>query len=338
MSIYKQSDGLKYVMERRWEENAEEFPKTKKDFIDKFKDLEIYLNEKHHPNVNLGAAVAGDGVLTDHGVDHVQMVIDKASCILKEKENLLKGYEIFLLLVAIHFHDLGNIYGRTEHEQKILDVMNELGDKLPLDDPEKEIVATISTAHGGYAFNNRNDKDTLRLLAHETFCNGIPVRPIVLAAVLRFADELSDDFSRSIDDITIPDGNKLFHEYSKALEPIGFNGRTLSFHYRIPYDKTKELLIKGTQKLYLYDEILIRLSKCLRELDYCRKYADGFVDITTLSINIKIKDPRNPHKAYDNDSFRLRLLGYPSEDLFRLEDYIINDENSIHGNPSRSFP
>lgn len=333
MFIYKETDGLKYIMEQRLAQGAEgQFPKTKKNLIQNFRDLEAYLNEKYHPNVNLGAAISGDGILTDHGVDHVQMVMDKAFSIINGKENSLKGYEIFLLLVAIHFHDLGNISGRIDHEKKIIDIMNEMGDRLPIDDPEKEIVTAIATAHGGFAYNNSEDKDTLRLLYHETFCNSIPVRPAVLAAILRFADELSDDFSRFLD-MDIPDENKIFHEYSKSLEPLAFSGKTLSFRYRIPYAKTKETMKKGNQETYLYDEIRLRLSKCLRELDYCRKYADGFIGITTLSVAIKINDPNNPIKAYDSDAFRLCLFGYPHEGAFRLEDYIVNEELSyVNGN------
>lgn len=338
MSYFKESDGLKYVMEEKFNSGgSNEFPSNKKDLIEKFLNLEKFLNENHHPNVNLGAAVSGDGVLTDHGVEHVQMVMEKAFNIIKGKEAQLKGYEIFLLLVAIHFHDLGNITGRKDHEKKIIDIMEEMGELLPVDDPEKEIISMIATAHGGYVDDKCQDKDTLRYVVSETFCNSIQIRPALLAAILRFADELSDDFNRAVN-VSIPDENKIFHEYSKSLEPIGFSGKTLSFKYRIPYEKTKETMIKGTKKYYLYDEICFRLLKCLRELDYCRKYADGFIIITTLSVSIKINDPKNHLKPYDSDSFQLSLFGYPHEESYHLGDYIVDDKSFLGDNTLNDFP
>lgn len=332
MAIYKEVDGLKYIMEQRWEKGmADEFPNIRKNLVMEFQSLESHLN-KYHPNVNLGAAIAGDGVLTDHGVEHVQMVMDKAFHILKGKEELrdrykipLNGYEIYLLLVAIHFHDLGNITGRDQHEQKIVDIMNDMGTKLPLDIAEQEIISEIARAHGGYVFNNRDDKDTLRLLLRETTCNNIRVRPIIIAAILRFADELADDFSRFID-IEIPDENKIFHEYSKTLEPLGFEGKTVIFKYRIPFEKTKNTLIKNGECIFLYDEILCRLSKCLRELDYCRKYSDSFIDITTLNVSIKVNHPTNSIKSYEKDTFCLELYGYPNEKTFCLNDFVAQED------------
>lgn len=327
MSIYNKNDGLKYVMEQRWEDKQnDQFPNSNEEYIEKFRQIEDYLNQKYHPDVNLGAAISGDGLLTDHGVAHIKMVMEKANSILGAKVDELKGYEIFLLLVAIHFHDLGNITGRQDHEKKILDVMNDMKDVLPLDIPEQEIVSSIATAHGGFVDKTSCDKDTLKPIQRETFCNGISVRPLLLASILRFADELSDDFSRSRSKVEIPDENKIYHEYSKSLEPLGFNGNTIVFIYRIPYSMVKVKLKKGDKEIYLYDEIMNRLSKCLRELEYCRKYADGFIGITTMSVTIKISDPNNPIKVCDSDSFRVSLSGYPDERTFKLENYIVDND------------
>ena len=329
MSIYNENDGLKYVMEQRWENKQNnQFPYSNEEYIKKFCQIEDYLNENYHPDVNLGAAVSGDGLLTDHGIAHVKMVMEKANAIIGTRVEDLKGYEIFLLLVAIHFHDLGNITGRQDHEKKILEIMTGMKDVLPLDISEQEIVASIATAHGGFVDKTCDDKDTLKTIEHETFCNGISVRPSLLASILRFADELSDDFSRSKSKVDIPDENRIYHEYSKSLEPLGFNGKTIVFTYRIPYCMVKEKLKKGNQELYLYDEIMIRLSKCLRELEYCRKYADGFIGINTLSVTIKISDPQNSLKECDKDSFRLSLSGYPDENSFKLENYIVGNDCS----------
>jgi len=85
-----------------------------------------------------------------YGVNHVKMVMDKANSLLAKQKSDLIGYELYILLLSIHFHDLGNILGRSEHEKKIDEVIEKLGESLPLDMVEKSFVSAIAMAHGGY--------------------------------------------------------------------------------------------------------------------------------------------------------------------------------------------
>jgi hypothetical protein len=328
MSIFEESDELKYIMEQRWITKRNEFPQSKNDLITKYKYIEDHLNENYHTFVGLGASIAGDGVLTDHGVKHVQNVIDKAWKITKNKTDEFTGYELYILLLAIHFHDLGNISGRKDHEQKIIDIMNEVKTNLPLDIAEQEFVSKIAMAHGGHIPNDKNDKNTLRTLEYETTCNGGKIRPVLLAAILRFSDELADDYNRIIPNIEIPPENQVFQEYSKSLEAIGFSGKTLVFRFRIPYESTQITFKKNNKAVFLYDEILERLLKCLRELDYCSRYSKGFIDIETLSVEIQIREQENSNKVLIRDFFKLCLTGYPKEEAFQLKDFIFIDNNS----------
>ena len=272
MAHFREQDGLKYHFEKRFlgEEKCEEdvpmeFPRNKGDLVEKYLYVENMLNDQWHKDVNLGAAVTGDGLLTDHGVEHVNDVMMHANMIIGKNVRKLNGYEIYLLLLAIHFHDLGNIKGREEHEEKIAEIMTEMGEALPLDITEKQFVIAIATAHGGYV---NGDKDTIYHINVDRGCNGIKVRAKLLAAILRFADELSDDFNRAnYKGIEIPAQNEAFHEYSKSLEPVLIEGETVAFHFRIPYTLTQNKIGKANKRVFLYDEILERLAKTMRELE-----------------------------------------------------------------------
>ncbi len=328
MNLYKKSDGLRYDLQQRWNGEDEastmycgdrkEFPDSKINLLEQYYNFETKMDEKWHPKVVLGAAVHGDKLLTDHGVAHVRSVIAHARDILVDS-HFLNGYEIYLLLMSIHFHDLGNISGREEHEQKIADLIDAMGDDLPLDTPEKEIVSTIATAHGGFF---GEDKDTIRSINLDTVYAGVHYRPKALAAILRFADEISDDFNRSdFTGINIPHENEVFHEYSKALEPISITGETIKFHFRIPYELTQKKVGKGSQEVYLYDEVLTRMAKCMRELEYCRKFADGAIKLTTADVTIDFLQQGHSFKRKERDSFRLTLHGYPDASHSKLDDY-----------------
>lgn len=325
MDYYKNQDGLKYELQCRYNgaapfgEKRKEFPNND-EFLKIFYIIEEKMNADYHKDVNLGAAIAGDGLLTDHGIKHVQDVIQHAGDILSDIQQLT-GYEIFILLLSIHFHDVGNIYGRDEHEQKIADVINELGDSLPLSIPEKQFINNIATAHGGY-FDG--DKDTISHICADTKFGNVQFRPKVLASILRFADEISDDLRRStIKENRISETNKAFHAYSKALFPVSIEGETVIFHFQIPYALTQSKIGKGGNQVFLYDEILDRVTKCMRELEYCRKYSDGLIKISSISVKIEIlQDGSFKPIRGGGDSFRLTLQGYPDVGKHSLESYM----------------
>lgn len=341
MTYYNSMDGLNLVLQERWlvasspdsQDHTQQFPSQKRNYLELYHNFEVTMNKKYHPNVNLGAAVSGEQLLTDHGVDHVKSVICHAKDIISDV-NKLNGYEIFLLLFSIHFHDLGNISGREDHEQKIADIMDKLGSELPLDAGEKQLVASIATAHGGFSDKKTRNKDTIKdVIADDTFSN-MPVNSKALAAILRFSDELSDDLTRSdFSGIEIPHENEAYHEYSKALQPVSIRGDTIRFTFRIPYELTQKKVGKGDSEVFLYDEILDRMAKCMRELEYCRQYANGLIHLTTADVTISVLQKGSSFQVIKNmgDHFRLTLQGYPKKSTFGISDYLVTESTSSHG-------
>ena len=338
MDYYKIDQNLRYAFQCRCngsehakhmfsQENiSQEFPLAKQDILDNYYMIENELNQKWHPNATLGAALKGNGLLTDHGVAHIESVMRNSYNILGERIKYLNGYELYILLLSIHFHDLGNIYGRDQHEKKIEEIIIKLGDKLPLDAIEKRFIFSIATAHGGVC---DGDKDTISHIMVDEHCNGITVRAKALAAILRFADEISDDLHRAAEpSIEIPKENEAFHEYSKSLETPLIDGKTLKFNYRIPYKLTQDKVGKNSGDIFLYDEIILRLEKCMRELEYCRKFSDGFIDITTLNVTIEILKEDINWQPKEKFQFRLSLKGYPKSEYSRLEDYLDSNDTT----------
>ena len=334
MDYYKMQDGLKFLLQNRNNGDVSyidgrDFPKSDFNYTETFYFIEKHLNNKYHPCVNLGAALSGDGLLTDHGVAHVQDVIRHSGDIITDV-NQLTGYEIYILLLSIHFHDVGNITGRKEHENKIWDIMNELNDALPLSIPEKQFICDIATAHGGYF---ENDKDTIKHINADEIYAGVKIRPKILAAILRFADEISDDFTRSDATVKIPKANEIYHAYSKVLDPISVAGDTIQFHYRIPISMTKKKMGKNNGEEFLYDEILGRLAKCMRELEYCKKYSNGLIKPNSISVAIDfLEDKTFRIKQGAGDNFKLSLQGYPDSSTHQLSTYM-----ELQNDPVRSI-
>lgn len=331
MGRYAARDGLRYYLQCKQEGidpktgekvvlAIKEFPDRDFDWVEQYFRFEETMNQKYHPNVNLGAAIAGDGLLTDHGVNHIKSVISHAQSILVDPMQL-SGYELYLLLISIHFHDVGNILGRDKHEEKIADIIEKMGDSLPLDTAEKGFVTAIATAHGGYADGN---KDTIHAIniVDETY-DSVQIRCKLLAAILRFADEISDDLGRAASpEIPIPVPNQAYHEYSKALDPVSIKGETIKFQFRVQYDLTQKKIGKNGKKVYLYDEILNRLAKCMRELEYCKKYSYGMIPLTTINVVIGFLKQESSYQFKESVSLRLTLQGYPDETHSSIFDYL----------------
>ena len=118
------SFGQKPQLLDKWllEQPADQFPPDGGlSYTGRFQSVSGVLNSQVHPHVEKGAIMAGEGFLTDHGPKHIETVINRASWLLfhpVESYPQLSAYEVYILLMAIHFHDVGNIFGRDEHGNK----------------------------------------------------------------------------------------------------------------------------------------------------------------------------------------------------------------------------
>lgn len=331
MRFFDKLDGLKYYLEQReFDRQPNQFPSMGINYTRTYKEIEDYMNSSIHSYVGIGAANSGNGVLTDHGVKHIITVIARATKLIENNIEEFVGYEIFILLLAIHFHDVGNVSGRDEHEQKIFDIMDKLSVSQKLDYPERRNIINIAMAHGGYV--DGDNKDTISSLPDVDYVNGVKIRPSLLAAILRFSDEIADDKTRTTIDMinigVIPQENLIYHLYSLSLQPPIIEGDTIKLEYIITYENAVRKFKKGDDENFLYDEILNRLKKCLCELEYCRKYSQGYIKIIALSVSIEIIDDKQK-RCLDKSQFKLRLAGYPNMDTYNLKQLCV-DGNLKH--------
>lgn len=229
--------------------------------------------------------------LTNHGPEHVAQVAQKATDLLRDSACTLSSYEGYLLLTAILFHDIGNIYGRENHEAKAWEIMNTLGAVAGKDTLEKRTVIKIALVHGGKIDGS---KDTISYLQKKDDVLGKPVRKRFLAAILRFADELADDYSRAsrymLNADLIPENSQIFHRYSDSLKSV----RVVNSEVRLRFDFDSQELHKkyprnGRQKLLL-DEINDRVLKMHRERMYCMRFMRPEIDISRIRVDISIYD------------------------------------------------
>ncbi len=301
-----------------WQSN--DFPGGGKHHYDSIlREIHDYLNENVHPTVQHRSGASEPGIyLTDHGPKHIEMVMKRASFLVRTSESLasdggkqpfyrpcLGPYEVFLLILCIHFHDVGNMYGRQDHEKRVLDVMDRIPGITALPQWERIMIARIAMCHGGTI---EGDKDTIqRLEGGERKSSNVSYRPQLIAAVLRLADELADESSRA-DDFGLQEPDKLpagcliFHSYAAALHSVSIKPESsevvLEFLLQSE-DACRQFTKPGkggkSEQVFLLDEIYERTLKTYTEMVYCGRFMRK-LDLQLHVVNVTIevfKDPKN---------------------------------------------
>ena len=252
--------------------------------------------------------------LNDHGPEHMEKVIERANAILMnfERDNLSE-FETFLLLSAIQIHDIGNILGRAGHERKLIDIFDQNCKTIVVDAPERRIIKNIAMAHSG---KTSRGKDTISLLSRIEPIHNTLVRTRLLAAILRFSDELADDSSRAnraaLDLDILGTNSRIYHCYSKALHTVTVerdienNDCKVSLIYELEAHELKELFSVGGTPKYLLDEIYDRTMKMELERRYCVKFMQPYLSIGRIVVVINI---------YGDNCEKVESISYTLEDI-----------------------
>lgn len=304
------------------EQDKSKFPMDGKiNYYAQYQGIIDYLNSDFHPHVTAIASIKDGGYLTDHGTDHIKKVIRKASELVDYQDFKLTPYEVYLLLVAIHLHDVGHIKnGRCQHEKSAREVMFDIGKKLGDDNTEKMCIFHIAESHGG---NIDGDKDKIsRLREKETILNQ-NIKPQLLAAILRFADELSDDRERAakylMDDKTIPSPSEIFHCYAYALHSVKIDheGKAVEMCFELNKENVSKKYGKNDKKVYLLDEIYDRTLKTYCECKYCMRFIPLEIQINSIKVEIQFID-EEWENFREPISYKLAETGYPDSSKLNI--------------------
>lgn len=280
------------------------------DFPTDYKSISNQLNKWVHPYVNSGAMLEDNGYLTDHGPDHIRMLIKRISSFISidsEHPEYLNPFEVLILLLAAHIHDVGNIFGRNNHHLNAQKIIDQLGHGVAGQYRIIwEYVYQIASAHKGSVIQNLNREDSFL---------SCPFRPQLLAAILKFADELSEDASRA-DRYSVYTGllqskkpeAELYHQYALSLISLDpdLKSRVIKYSFQLDEDlalKTfpKRIDESKLENVYLIDEIYLRTLKAHYERLYCMRFMRPNInfDLIKVSIRIKLKSGNVVEKVFD---------------------------------------
>ena len=286
--------------------------------LDRYDSVSKYLGDNVHPYVTVGAAASdGGSLLTDHGVEHVARVTELAGKILESSapNHDLSEEELYVLLVAIQFHDLGNITGRTSHEAKIKAHLVTAQTYLGRESILNQAILQVSRAHGGKA-----DDGTLNTIAHLTESRDLRKR--FLAAVLRLADELSDDESRTSEELisggSIPPENLIYHLFAFHLAKVTIQPSEIHYQFHLTDKVLDSLYPYEGKEISIVEYIFIRIQKTELERQYCQRFLGSTCPITTFGVDLLYTPDFTWDDPKHSVKFELTDYGYPSSDLWNI--------------------
>jgi hypothetical protein len=242
---------------------------------------------------------------TDHGQKHVVRLMELCGRLLKNSVPGLADapildatsfnfYEIYLLLCATVWHDVGNLLGRERHNEKITKVANRLKKHFFVDKDIEEYAFQIAKAHTGQDGVRRE----IPVDSTDYMNNEINLR--FLGATLRFADELEEgevridkNYYEAMKD-KIPADKRIYWETScciKRIEPHPENC-SIEAHAQIKKDLLFKLLEKNGKKVALVDELIFRFDKMNEERKYYMQFVRKHIEYNEIVLDLAVGNAR----------------------------------------------
>lgn len=282
---------------RYFSENHKFPPNNKDNYFDRYIKVKDWLTANVFKDTDLVVAYKDNKIMTSHGLDHCNAVITKAGELLRVNDSFdsyikTTPYETYILLMSIILHDAGMLAGREDHGFKLRLVIPQMVNILNNDKFEQMRLCKIVESHQGTTLTGSSR--TLEMLNNQNKSIN-DVREGLLGAILRFSDEISEDYTRAnkllIDINQIPNESKIHHYYALSVASCtvaddGF----IDIQYLIGLDMINKTFPWDGNDVYLLDWICKKVLKINRERLYCMEHMYKEIDAFGVRATITIID------------------------------------------------
>ena len=142
-------------------------------------------------SVEYGQTMSGFPNGNDHGPRHIGRVLEHLDRLLAPAPLAhINQYELFLTMVAVVYHDVGILRGRAGHAGTSATLLEAERNDYLLDAIDRTFVAAAVASHSSNVAIDARAPD-------DQHAKGFSVRPRMIAALVRLADELDEDIRRA---------------------------------------------------------------------------------------------------------------------------------------------
>lgn len=277
----------------------------------KFEALAQHMLEVELKSIDIAMLIREGSVYTIHGISHVLDVIDNIGKLLGPTLECLDPGELYVLLCAAFLHDYGNIDGRADHTKKPADFVESHQLLFDTDWELRQAIIEVAEAHGGKALDGTSDTIVNMTLG---------ARYQFLAAVLRLADELAENSSRTypalIERGLIPDSSMPHHRYCRAIRSVSIRDYSVKLTLRLLDDDLPKRLFKGRDLSFIH-YVDGRLAKTEMELRYTSRYMHPYMSRIVASVDVGLFEPSSTTRVKKSVPLRFEDDMAPASSFFQ---------------------
>jgi hypothetical protein len=247
---------------------------------------------------------------TDHGINHINRILEKLFRFLEPHlplsgnldDRIIDMENLNLLMHAVLWHDLGNLYGRLDHPQNITKVFEKVNSFL-YEPPHQSWILKIAQAHSGAGSIEKNIEET-----SVTIYDSV-IYPQFLSALLRISDEIDEDQRRAEGRVisNVPKENQAYWWFCLCTESIipvyqadslGNVALEIQIKCKMRDKDIRTKWRKGKSEVTAIEEYISRIDKINEERIYCNKFLQQystlyFRNIDRITTEITICDEKN---------------------------------------------
>ena len=309
-----------------------------RDFWNRYSTIKSYLASEYYPWIQ-----ANCPFFTDHGENHIKSVIRSASELLSGRLEALNPLELFLLLLAILFHDAAMVYGRSGHAARSGEMTEEIKKLAFPNVTVHRLVDEIAKAHGG--------PEGLSIPAYEQDCatqnSTYTLKPRALAGLVRFADEISENRTRISNSLLaegrVPPASQIYWEYASCIAASRADPARDRVVVTVEIDRNLARSRRscpeecfqyadGDGTIAVIQYILSRLEKMNNELAYCGQEFREYCPIRSIDVRMKLFDGTSQVNGYDENMF-LAASGLTTERYPRIDVFSTFFKEKPHWSP-----
>ena len=313
-------------IEEAKKDDRDEYHGRASEYLAKFRGMESHFFEHIHPQVDAGLiadclnCVVDEelpNIMTIHGSRHIRDVVESMDKIAKSIEGKpratrLSPLEVYILLCAAHVHDAGNIGGRGGHPERCGEIIKEHSD-LFYDTETRHNIYDVARVHGGES--EKFGRDKFREINSDNFT---PPRLRLLAAILRMADELSENSERVpaalVSRLEASPKSKLAYRYAECFSRFDLQIDTLDIQLRVEPEQHEFVTEVGGETLGFFDHLEKKIDVIEKEARYCAQYGRPDFDIRRIRFTVEFFADSFPSVATNVSTLALDLdRGYPGE-------------------------
>jgi len=293
---------------------------TAKNLWCQYSAMKNYLSRQYYPWVQ-----ANCPYFTDHGQAHIESVIQSSSQILsKSLQNsspkvVLTSLDLYILLCSVIWHDIGMVFERSGHSNKVKEIIDRIKE-LGFPDPSvSRLVSELVKAHeerNGLIIPEREQDCTVNTKTYTVF-------PRALAAIVRFADEISENRSRISPSLLkngkIPKENLIYWEHANCLTASRADPYRERVIVTVEIEVDKAIAVHccpeeckqhsgDGESISLIEYLVARLQKMNNERAYCAREFERYASIRKIEVRLKLIKGGQRVENY-GDTFELDDFG-----------------------------